>query len=269
MFLMQKLSLTKSPFVRWDALVIVAAMLALTGLAWQNLYARYETMGTMSMTSMDSMSNSMPMEQRSFWGDAALFLPMWGVMMAAMMLPAVVLMVLTFSTVYRNRRARSQVYVPTWVFLAGYMIVWGLSAVPGYLSKVGLESLVEQFPSFQSAAAVVGGLVLIAAGLYQISPLKDRCLSHCRSPLSFILHDWREGYGGAMLMGVHHGWYCVGCCWVLMLVMFPVGVMNLVWMGALATLIFVEKLVPRGDWVARLAAPALMAAGVSLAIGVL
>ena len=251
--------------LRWDSLVVILALLALAGLAWADMYGRYQSMGTMSMTSMSSMS--MPMEQRSFWEGATLFLPMWTVMMAAMMLPAMMPMVLTFSTIYRNRRATSQAYVPTWVFLAGYMIIWALSGVPGYLTKVGLESLVDQFPSFQSMAAVVGGLVLIGAGLYQLSPLKDRCLSHCRTPLGFILHDWREGYRGTLLMGIHHGWYCLGCCWALMVVMFPVGVMNLVWMGGLAALILVEKLVPHARWVTRFSGLALIAAGVSLAVG--
>ena len=129
--------------------------------------------------------------------------------------------------------------------------------------------MADQFSFFQSAANVVGGLVLIGAGLYQLSPLKDKCLSHCRTPLGFILHDWREGYRGTLLMGVHHGWYCLGCCWALMVVMFPVGVMNLVWMGGLATLIAVEKLVPHGRGVARLSGLALMAAGVFLAAGLL
>ena len=267
MFSLSRPISSRFPALRWDVLVIILALLALTGVAWANMHSRYQSMGTMSLTSMDSMS--MSMEQRSFWGDAALFLPMWSVMIVAVMLPTMMPMVLIFSTIYRNRRAKGQVYVPTWVFLLGYMIVWALSGAPGYLAKVGLESLVDQFPSFQSAGAVIGGLVLIGAGLYQLSPLKDKCLSHCRTPLGFIMHDWREGYGGALRMGVRHGWYCLGCCWALMIVMFPVGVMNLVWMGALAVLIFVEKLVPHGRWVSRLSGLALMVAGVSLAAGIL
>ncbi len=246
--------------MRWDTLAVLLVLLALAGLAWSDIYSQSRSMSPMSM----------PMDQRSFWEDAALFLPMWVVMMSAMMLPATLPLVYAFSTIYRNRRASGQVYVPTWVFLAGYMIVWALSGVPGYLTKVGLESLVDAFPSFSSAANVVGGVVLIGAGLYQLSPLKDRCLSHCRTPLSFIVHDWREGHGGALRMGIHHGWYCLGCCWALMVVMFPVGVMNLAWMGGLALLIFVEKLVPRGHhWVARLSGLALALAGVFLAAGLL
>ena len=274
------------PTLRWDSLAIVLAILVMTGVAWSAMYSRYQDMGSMSitsvdplfMTSMDSLDTGdmgdggpmpMPGNERDFWRGASLFLPMWAVMMSAMMLPAMLPMALTFSTIYRNRRAKGQVYVPIWVFLLGYMIIWGLSGVPGYLAKVGLESLVGKFPTFESAAAVVGGLVLIGAGLYQMSTLKDKCLSHCRTPMSFIVHDWREGYGGALLMGVHHGLYCVGCCWALMVVMFPVGVMNLVWMGGLAVLIFLEKIVPGGQWVSRSSGLVLIIAGASLSAGLL
>ena len=263
----QKPASPRSYVLRWDNLPIVLALLALAGLAWADMYIRSQDMGSIFMTSAGSMA--MATHQRSFWENASLFLPMWAVMMAAMMLPSMLPMVLSFSTIYRNRGARSQSYVPTWVFLAGYMLVWIMSGVPGYLTKVGLESLVDRFPTFHSAAAVAGGVVLIGAGAYQLSPLKGKCLSHCRTPLSFILHHWREGYGGALLMGVRHGLYCLGCCWALMAVMFPVGVMNLVWMGALSTLIFAERLVPYGSWVTRTSGLALMVAGVSLSVGLL
>ena len=244
-------------------LIIIAMMAALAGLAWTDTYFRAQDMGDMSVTSMEAMSTN----QRSFWADAALFLPMWAIMMAAMMLPSMMPMVVIFSTIHRNRRAKSQAYIPTWVFLTGYMIVWVCSGVPGYLAKVGLESLVDQFRSFQSAGAVVGGLVLVGAGLYQLSPLKDKCLAHCRTPFGFILHDWREGYGGALQMGVKHGWYCLACCWALMMLMFPVGVMNLTWMAGLALLIFVEKLAPWGRLIPRLSGAALVVVGASLTLG--
>ena len=274
---------SRFPTLRWDTLAIVLAILVMSGVAWSATYSGYRDMDGISisgvdalfMTSMDStaMGDSGPMptsgNERDFWREASLFLPMWAVMMSAMMLPAMLPMALTFSTIYRSRRAKGQIYVPIWVFLLGYMIIWGLSGVPGYLAKVGLEFLVGRFPTVESAAAVVGGLVLIGAGLYQLSALKDKCLSHCRTPMSFIVHDWREGYGGALHMGVHHGLYCVGCCWALMVVMFPVGVMNLVWMGGLAGLIFLEKIVPGGRWVSRSSGLALILAGISLSAGLL
>ena len=166
----QKSTSLRSYVLVWDNLPIVFALLALAGLAWADMYFRAQDMGSMSMTSAGSME--MSTHHRSFWENASLFLPMWTVMMAAMMLPSMLPMVLSFSTIYRNRGARSQSYVPTWVFLAGYMLVWTISGVPGYLTKVGLESVVDQFPTFHSAAAVVGGVVLIGAGAYQLSPLK-------------------------------------------------------------------------------------------------
>jgi predicted metal-binding membrane protein len=221
------------------------------------------------MEDVATPSMAMPSDQGSFWGDAVMFLPMWSVMMAAMMLPSMLPMVLTFSAVYHRRRANSGAYVPTWVFLSGYAIIWASTGVPGYLAKAGLDALGDHLANPAPAAALAGGLVLIGAGLYQLSPAKDRCLSHCRTPFGFIMQGWREGYGGALQMGLRHGLYCLGCCWALMAVLFPVGVMNLAWMGGLAALVFLEKLSPQGVWLARGSGLTLIVAGAFLATGIL
>ena len=252
------------PALRWDSVPIVLAILLLAGLAWLDVYSRSQDMSAVSMNSIETIP-----DPRGFWVDAALFLPMWTVMMGAMMLPAVTPLVLAFSTVYRRQHAEGGPHVPTWVFLAGYTLVWAISGVPGYLAKEGLESLAAQTTSVQSAAPVVGGLVLVGAGLYQLTSFKERCLAHCRTLMGFIVNDWRDGYSGALSMGVHHGLYCLGCCWALMAVMFPMGIMNLAWMGGLAVLIFAEKMAPRGELVARVSGLGLVAAGISLAAGLL
>ena len=155
------------------------------------------------MTGIDPLA--MAIQDRPLWRDVSLFLPIWAIMMAAMMLPAFLPMAITFSNVSRRRRATSHTYVPIWVFVAGYVVLWSLSGVPGYISKIGLESLSGQFPSVQTGAALVGALVVIGAGLYQLTPWKDRCLSHCRNPMSFVMHDWQEGYAGAFRMGINPG----------------------------------------------------------------
>ena len=252
---------------RWDSLTIIVAIMVLAGLAWADMYLRAQSMGTSSMTGMDSIL--VAGSHGAFWGDGAVFLPMWSVMMAAMMLLSTMPMVIAFSTINRSRRGSGEAYVPTWIFVAGYAVVWVLSGVPGYLAKVGLTTLADQLSSVQSAAGLLGGIVLVGAGLYQLSPLKTRCLSKCRTPMSFVIHNWRDGYRGALLMGVHHGLYCLGCCWALMVVMFPVGIMNLAWMAGLALLILVEKVAPLGRRVARVSGLGLVLAGVSLATGLL
>ena len=216
----------------------------------------------MTLTSIDPLA----MEKRPLWRDVSLFLPMWAIMMAAMMLPAFIPMATTFSSVYRRRRATSHAYVPSWVFVAGYVVLWSLSGVPGYLGKLGVESLAGRFTSVQTGAALVGASVVIAAGLYQLTSWKEQCLSRCRNPMSFVMHDWQEGYAGAFRMGINQGWYCVGCCWALMLVMLPLGLMNLIWMAGLAVVILLERLAPTGLRVSRISGLALTAAGLILAI---
>ncbi|MEE8518928.1 MAG: DUF2182 domain-containing protein [Dehalococcoidia bacterium] len=226
----------------------------MTGLAWWDLARRAALMDAMSM------------DEPALAVQAALFAGMWTIMMTAMMFPSVAPMLFGFSTVHANRRSRGAASVPVWVFLAGYLTVWAASGLPGFVLSEGIDALARAFPSVGRYGGVAGGLVLGAAGLYQLSRLKYACLSHCRSPMSFILNDWRDGYVGAFRMGLHHGWYCLGCCWLLMATMFALGLMNLAWMGLLALIIFAEKLVPRAQLVSRGSGVAMMAAGAGLVV---
>jgi predicted metal-binding membrane protein len=203
-------------------------------------------------------------EARGWSGlDALLLLAMWAVMMIAMMLPSAAPMILMFALVNRRRVEQTRPVARTGVFVAGYLIVWTIYSA---LAAAGQWAL-HQAALLSDVAAVgprVGGALLIAAGLYQWTPLKRACLAACRSPLSFLLTEWREGRRGALVMGLRHGAYCVGCCWMLMALLFVAGVMNLVWVVVLAGLVLVEKLAPAGLGVGRVAGVVMVAAGVAL-----
>ena len=177
---------------------------------------------------------------------------MWWVMMAGMMLPGALPMTLTFATVNRRRRELGTPYVPTAVFVAGYLLVWG---------AFSLVATAVQWAGMSFSSSLAGGLVFVAAGLYQLTPLKHACLRRCRSPLAFVLHHWHDGTTGALRMGAVHGAYCVGCCAVLMALLFVGGVMNLLWAAAIAVWVLLEKVLPRGEALARIAGVAAIACG--------
>lgn len=185
---------------------------------------------------------------------AFLFL-MWWIMMAAMMLPSAAPMILLFSTVSRRSREQGRPYVPTAVFALAYLAVWGgfslLAASLQWWIEVGGVS-----------SPWMNGALLLGAGAYQLTPLKDACLRQCRSPLNFLMTRWRPGWRGALRMGVEHGAYCVGCCWLLMGLLFVGGVMNLWWVMGIALYVLLEKIVPAGAWLGRALGAILAIAGV-------
>lgn len=151
------------------------------------------------------------------------------------------------------------------VFTAGYLIAWGLIGVFATIVDWGLEHAVLIEPmSGGRLVPVLGAAVVIAAGIYQLTPLKSVCLTHCRSPFDFVLNHWRDGGAGAMRMGIEHGLYCLGCCWFLMALLFAAGMMSLVWMAAITVFVFVEKLFPGGLWIARASGVAMLGFGIYL-----
>lgn len=198
---------------------------------------------------------------------APLFLAMWMAMMVAMMFPASAPMIVAFDRSQARRRNEGSAFVPTWVFVAPYLVVWFAMGLLGYLVAVVVENLVDESVWAGENLPRIAGGFLVAAGLYQLTPLKRVCLSNCRSPLSFMLRYWRDGRRGAVAMGLRHGLYCLGCCWVLFLVLFPLGVMNVAAMVAVALLVFAEKALPGGERVAAAAAVALVTYGL-LAVAV-
>lgn len=183
--------------------------------------------------------------------EAGLMLLMWGVMMAAMMLPSAAPMLLLHATLARRRAMRGEPVVATGIFAAGYLTVWSLFSLAAVLLQFLLQRAALLSPMLALTSQGGAGLVLIGAGLYQWTPLKHTCLRHCRSPLDFVLTQWREGRWGAFVMGLRHGAYCVGCCWMLMLLLFVGGVMSLAWIAGLALWVLVEKLVPAGHWLGQ------------------
>jgi predicted metal-binding membrane protein len=195
---------------------------------------------------------------------APLFLATWIAMMVAMMFPTAAPMILTFARVSAGQRERGQAFVPTWVFVSAYLLVWTLVGVAAYWLAVGTESLAGAAPWLGEHASRIGGLLLILAGLYQLSPLKGACLARCRTPLAWVLHAWHGGYRGAFRMGVEHGAYCLGCCWLLFGLLFPLGVMNVAAMAVITALIFAEKSLPGGARIGQVAGLALIAYGAAV-----
>lgn len=196
----------------------------------------------------------------------SLTLVMWWVMMVGMMLPSAAPMLLTFATVNEGKRARGQPFVPTAVFAGGYLAAWGGYSLAATFAQWALDRASLMAPTMEMKGPIIGGVLLVGAGLFQLTPLKHACLDKCRSPLDFVLHHWRDGTTGAFAMGFGHGLHCLGCCWLLMALMFVGGVMNLSWMAALAAFVFVEKLFPAGQWIARAGGGAMVVFGAYLLV---
>ena len=198
--------------------------------------------------------------------DAPLFVALWVAMMVATMFPAAAPMILMFAQVHAGKRQQRQPFVPTWVFVGAYLLVWTLFGALAYAAVTGADRLAAQSMWLMNNGARLGGAVLVGAGLYQLSPLKQTCLSKCRTPVQFIMTSWRDGYVGAVRMGVEHGIYCLGCCWLLFVVLFPLGMTNVAAIGTITLLIFAEKALPVGPWACRIAAFILIVYGVIVII---
>ncbi len=171
--------------------------------------------------------------------------------MVAMMLPSATPMVLLFATINRTQKEKGNPYVATTLFASAYLIVWAGFSIVAVALQWSLEALALLSPILISASIVLGGGLLLAAGIYQLTPIKQACLRNCRSPLQFIMTRWRNGGDGAFYMGVEHGAYCVGCCWFLMGLLFFGGVMNLYWIIGLSVIVLIEKTIPGGRWVSH------------------
>ena len=233
-----------------DRVLVAGGLVAVIAAAW--LY----TLGGAGMGAAAASSPS----------DLLLTFAMWWVMMAAMMLPAAAPTILIFATVNRKSRERGHPIVPTGIFAAGYIVAWAGFSVLASLVQLGLEHSGLLSPMLSGAGALLGAALLIAAGVYQLTPLKHACLRHCRSPLDFIARRWRRGAGGAFRMGLEHGAFCLGCCWVLMGLLFYGGVMSPLWIAGLALYVLVEKLAPAGHWIGRFSGAALIAWGAVIVV---
>jgi predicted metal-binding membrane protein len=171
---------------------------------------------------------------------------MWVAMMIAMMLPSAAPMILLFAAIDRRKTVRGSPYRATGLFALGYLVVWAAFSIAATWAQWGLEQGKLLSPAMATSSSALAGALFLLAGLYQLTPLKRACLRQCRSPLDFLTRYWRGGAFGAFRMGVRHGLFCLGCCWAVMALLFVGGVMNMLWIAALALFVLVEKVVPVG-----------------------
>jgi predicted metal-binding membrane protein len=255
---------------------LLASLAVLTGAAW--LLTIYQAVsmdmpmgiavrGGMAADGMAGMAMGGITATGWSFQSAATFVALWTVMMVAMMLPAAAPMIVIFAAA-QARRAR-EVAVPTWIFVAGYLLIWAAVGVVVYaLVQAGSELAASFAPPERSRWAPLAlGVTVTAAGLYQFTPLKRICLRHCRSPFAFVAQHWHDGRIGALTMGLRHGAYCLGCCWALFAVMVAAGVMSLAWMLLLTLVVFVEKIFPHGRRFGAVIGLALIALGIVVASG--
>ncbi len=251
--------------LRRDRAVVLGGLIGVAALAWAyTVYLAFDTRGMdMGTGGMAMGTSGMTMPRMQAWGavDFVLMFVMWAVMMVAMMAPTAAPIILVLATVSRRCREQKRPYVPTGVFILGYVVVWSGFALMATLANWGLHIGGLLSSMMGSATPIVGGSLLIAAGIFQWSPLKYVCLTHCRSPLGFLMSEWREGPKGALAMGLRHGTFCLGCCWVLMSLLFVLGVMNLLWIAALAAFVLIEKVAPAGHRLSRITGVLLVAWG--------
>jgi predicted metal-binding membrane protein len=248
--------------LRASAAVVLAALLSFAVLAWLLMLRNSEADSTM-VNSPPGMGQTgdMPMGDGGMASmPLPLFLGMWVTMMVAMMFPSVAPMVVIYS---RFSSLRNHTHRVTPIFVGGYLLAWTLVGFLAYGVYMGSTSLLAGLSP--RSAAVVGGCALVLAGGYQLTRYKSVCLRHCRTPMDFMLH-WRSGSRGGLYMGVHHGLFCLGCCWGLMLVLLTVGVTSLAWMGLVAAVIFVEKVLPFGWATAKVVGVVLIGLGIGLAV---
>ncbi len=213
------------------------------------------------------MSNGMMMEP-AVWTPtyALLMVAMWAVMMVAMMLPSAAPMLLLYLKVARNNQATAAPLAPASFMAFGYVLAWCGFSVAATAAQWALEQARLLSPMLATTDAWLGAGILIAAGAWQLTPIKAACLRHCRSPIGFLSGHWRPGNGGAFRMGLAHGAYCLGCCWFLMALLFFGGVMNLYWIAGLAAFVLLEKTLPYGHWLGRLVGVGLVVWGGSMVL---
>jgi predicted metal-binding membrane protein len=240
--------------LRRDRRVVAVSLAVVVGLAWFYLWREAASMnhtGGMRMAVMPTMDA----------GTLAVVFVMWVVMMVGMMLPSAAPTVLLYGAMARKNSERGAALPAVCVFASGYLLVWVGFSIAATLLQTYLEHAALLTPMMASASKRLSGLLLVAAGIYQLTPLKEICLNTCRNPVQFFVTHWRPGTGGALRMGMGHGAYCVGCCWMLMLLLFAAGVMNLAWVALIAAFVFVEKLLPAARLTSRFAGTALILTG--------
>jgi predicted metal-binding membrane protein len=255
--------------LRRDRWIILGALAVITALAWAYLIW-FPTEGehhSIVMSGMDLADDYAPTASGSSATAFAVSSAMWVVMMVGMMTPSAAPIILLYARVGRSAEAQGKPFAPAAWFAGGYLLVWTAFGLVAALLQLQLQAMALLSPGMASSTDVFAAGLLIAAGIYQWTPLKRSCLRYCQSPLQFIQRHggFRADAPGALALGTRHGAYCVGCCWALMLLLFAGGMMNLLWVAAIAGLVLLEKLLPFGPSIARTAGALMVASGLVLA----
>jgi predicted metal-binding membrane protein len=252
---------------RWMVLTVFAGMSAA---AWIYVVLQARQMSA-GMASGAIGGGMQAMAQARVWtaGEFGVMLTMWAVMMVAMMLPSAVPMTLVYAAVARKAAREARPVAPTSTFVSGYLAIWALFAVAATAAQMGLDRLSLLSPAITSTSPLLGSALLIGAGVYELTPYKHACLAHCRAPAHFIAQHWKGGSTGALRMGLSLGAYCLGCCWILMGLLFVGGVMNLLWIAAIAAFILFEKTVSFGETGGRVVGAVMLGVGLVSMIGLI
>lgn len=245
-----------------ERVIIFSGLALITVLAWA-----YMIHMAMNMTGME-MNMNKPCLMRWGFGDIIHLFVMWTIMMAAMMLPAATPMIMMFASVNGQRSNGNSPLIPTWLFVLGYLAIWTAYSGMATAAQWGLHLSALLTHHMVITSPILGGLLLLAAGIFQWTPFRDACMSKCRSPLGFLMTEWREGRRGALIMGLKAGLFCVGCCWLLMILSFVLGVMNMIWMAALTAFMLLEKIADN-EWLSRTAGLTLAGWGLWVLVGVI
>lgn len=245
----------------WPALVPIpgglaagSALLAVTVLAWVSVVRDAESMSLVAPGASPSVA------------EAAAFCAQWGIMMAAMMLPSAAPMILLYRTVSRRLSAEGDRVIPVALFTIVYLLLWTLFGLPVYGAYLAVAALAGRWPSLEAAIPYVLAGVLAAAGLYQLSHIKRTCLRHCESPLGFLMLRWRSSRVATLRLAAQHAGYCIGCCWGLMVILVTAGAMSLPWVLGISMVVFAEKLLPRGWWVAQVVGLGLIVLAIAVVL---
>jgi predicted metal-binding membrane protein len=250
---------TLENILKKDRLIVTGGLFVLCILAWLYIIYLYRQMIVMDM---NALFFAMPMTPSWTVLDFILLFLMWFVMMIAMMTPSVTPLILIFAMVNRKRKQQQNPFVATGYLITGYFLVWAGFSLMSTLLQWLLQQVWLLNPEMRIVNKTFGGLILIAAGIFQFTPLKNKCLGHCSTPIDFIYTNWKEGKQGALRMGMQNGMYCLGCCWVLMILLFVSGIMNLLWIALIALFVLIEKVLPKAKWISFVAGVALIIYGV-------
>jgi predicted metal-binding membrane protein len=250
--------ITLQRILKKERLITTIGLFLLFIFSWLYIIYLYKQMYPMNM---DALFFAMPMTADWTLTEFTLLFVMWFVMMIAMMIPSVSPLILIFISVSRKYSHDKNPLSLSWYLLAGYFLVWCAFSLLATFLQWTLQQISLLNPEMETTSQVLGGIILITSGIFQFTSLKRRCLKFCQSPLSFLQRHWRYGKAGALKMGIQNGIYCLGCCWILMILLFVSGIMNILWIAIISIFILIEKVFPRSQYISYLAGGSLVIFG--------